>query len=267
MHYEWIDCDVQDGVARISLLGPSGALATDFCDEFLDLLLRLQEDRAARVLLLTDTGGDLDMSFDRRGLAERWARGEGPEQMAGDLDVIRRVTMLMQDFTKPLIAAVTGDVRDGGFGFVMNFDIRLVAPTATFTAPDMVQGTLPDWGLSYLLPRRIGSGRTFDILWSGRSVGGPEAHAMGLVDRLFESDTFEEDVEAFVARLVDIPQPTMQLSRMTVQQSSQFDQTTALSLEYESQEQCWDSRETAEAMAAWSEGRRPEYWVADNDDE
>ena len=261
MHYEWIDCDVQDGIARISLLGTGGAPAAEFCEEFLDLLMRLQEDKAARVILLTDAGGNLDMAFDRRGLAERWARNEGPEQMAGDLDMIRRVSILMQEVTMPMVAAVTGDVRDGGFGLVMNFDVRLASPTATFTPPDMGQGMLADWGLSHLLPRRIGASRSLELLWSARSVSGTEAVNIGLADRLIDSEVFDDDVEIFVSRLADIPQPTMQLSKMTIQQSSQFDQTTALSLEFEAQEQTWVSRETDEAMAAYLDERRPEYWV------
>ncbi len=261
MHYEWIDCDVQNGVARVSLLGPGGAPAAEFCEEFLDLLMRLQEDKAARVILLTDAGGDLDMAFDRRALAERWARGEGPKQMAGDLDMIRRVSILMQEITMPMIAAVTGDVRDGGFGLVMNFDVRLTSPTATFTPPDMGQGMLSDWGLSHLMPRCLGASRTRELLWSGRPISGTEAVNIGLADRLIDSEVFDDDVELFVSRLADIPQPAMQLSKMTIHQSSQFDQTTALSLEFEAQQQTWDSRETDEAMAAYLEERRPEYWV------
>lgn len=267
MHYEFLDCDVQHGVARISLLGAGGAGAAEFCDEFLDLLLRLQEDRAARVLLLSDDGGSLDMAFDRRGLAERWARGEGPDQAAGDLDVIRRITTLMHELPKPVIAALRGDVRDGGFGLAMNCDVRLASPGAVFTPPEMRQGLLADWGLSHLLPRRIGAGRCLEMIWSNRSLGGQEAYRIGLVDRLIAEEAWDQEVEEFAEHVADLPQPALQLSKMTVQQSTQFDLTTALSLEFESQTQCWESRETAEAMASWQSGRRPEYWAAVEEDE
>lgn len=267
MHYEFLDCDIQDGVARVTLQGTDGVTVSEFSDEFLDLLLRLQEDRAVRVILLTDDGSGLDMAFDRRGLAERWARGEGPSQVAADLDVVRRLCVLMQEQTKPLIAAVRGDVRDGGFGLAMNCDVRLCTPGAVFTAPDMRLGQLADWGLSHLLPRRIGAGRTLELMWSNRAVGGEEAVRMGLADRLIDADSWEQEVEDFAARVADLPQPALQLSKMTVMQSSQFDLTTALSLEFESQTACWDSRETSEAVAAWREDRRPEYWVPAEDDE
>jgi len=267
MNYEFLDCDVQDGIARISLRGADGAGLAEFADEFLDLLLRLQEDRAARVLLLTDDGGSLDMAIDRRGLAERWARGEGPSQAAGDLDLVRRLTTLMLEQSKPLVAAVRGDVRDGGFGLVMNCDVRLCSPSAVFTPPDMRQGMLTDWGLSHLLPRRIGAGRTLELMWSGRAVGGAEAVRIGLADRLIDGEVWEQDVEEFASRVADLPQPAVRLSKLTVQQSSEFDFTTALSLEFESQTQCWDSRETNEAMAAWRDDRRPEYFVDAAEDE
>jgi len=267
MHYDFLDCDIQDGVARISLLGADGLGLAEFSEEFTDLLLRLQEDRAARVLLLTDDGGSLDMAMDRRALAERWARGEGPTQAAADLDIVRRLVTLMLEQAKPLIAAVRGDVRDGGFGLVMNCDVRLCTSGAVFTPPAMAQGMLPDWGLSHLLPRRLGPGRTLDLLWSGRGVGGEEAVRLGLADRLIDTDVWEQDVEEFARHVAELPQPAVHLSKLTVQQSSDFDFTTALSLEFESQSQCWDSRETSEAMAAHRDGRPPLYFVDAEDEE
>lgn len=267
MNYEFLDCDIRDGAALISVLGAGDAPAGEFCDEMIDLLLRLQEDRAVRVLLLSDAGGAFDMGFDARGMAEGWARGDGPTQSAGDLDVIRRVATIFNDLAKPVVAAVSGDVRDAGFGIVMNADVRLAAPTASFTAGDMALGLLPDWGMSHLLPRRMGAGRTLELFWSGRTIGAEEAFGLGLVDRLVPSDAWEDEVQALVERMATLPQPAVHLSKMTVQQSSQFDLTTALSLEFEAQEKCWESRETAAALAAYLEGGTPDFSVVAEDED
>ena len=177
------------------------------------------------------------------------------DTVAADLDTVRRVVTIVQESAKPVVAAVRGDVRDAGFGLLAAVDIRLAAPTATFTPPDMRTGLLPDWGLTHFLPRLIGTGHTLELLWSGRTVTAEEAHRLGLVDRLLAADTWDAELDAFCRRLAAVPQPALRLSKLVVQQANQFDTTSALSLEYEAQQQCWESRETAAGLAARVEGR------------
>ncbi len=267
MNYEYLDCDIRDGAARVSLLGAGDAPAGEVCDELVDLLLRLQEDRVVRVILFSDAGGPFDMAFDMHGVAESWPSGEGPGRMAGDMDTARRIIFLLQDLAKPVISAVTGEVRDAGFGLIMNTDVRLAAPSATFAMGGTSLGMVPDWGLSHLLPRRMGAGRTLEMMWSGRSVGAEEAHAMGLVDRLVDPDAWDETVEGLLERIAAIPQPAAHMCKMTVQQSMQFDLTTALSLEFEAQEKCWESQETSAALAAYLVGDKPDFSVIPDDED
>ena len=63
MNYEFFDCDIRDGVAHVALQDADGVPAADFCDEMVDMLLRLQEDRAVRVVLLTDVGGPWSLAL------------------------------------------------------------------------------------------------------------------------------------------------------------------------------------------------------------
>ncbi|MBU1675811.1 enoyl-CoA hydratase/isomerase family protein, partial [bacterium] len=188
MNYEYFDCDIDDGVATISSLGPSAPQLQDIGDELVDVLLRLQEDRAVRVILLSDAGVAFDATMGLQSAAEDRTRGEGMENMAAGLDTVRRVVTLMQELGKPVVAAVSGDVRDAGFGLVMAADICMACATATFTLQDMRHGLLPDWGLTYTLPRLIGPNPTLELLWSGRSVTAEEAARMGLVDRVIGAD-------------------------------------------------------------------------------
>jgi enoyl-CoA hydratase/carnithine racemase len=268
MHYEYFDCDVRDGIARVALLGSSAPPLREFCDEFVDLLLRLQEDRAARVILLSDAGGSLDPVLDLHALAEERSQGEGAETLVATLDVVRRVVTLLQEMAKPIVAAVGGEVRDGGLGLLLACDVRLACTTASFAVGNMSSGLLPDWGLTATLTRAVGHNRALDLLWSGRTVGAVEAERIGLVDRVIDADVYEDAVEAFAAKLCDIPQPALLLSKLAVQQAGQFDLTTMLSLEIESQQQCWDSRETTAGLAALISGEDPGFSSAyDAEDE
>ena len=156
------------------------------------------------------------------------------------------------------LAATRGDVRNLGFAFYMAADIRLASNRASFTVQDLSGGILPGWGLTHILPRLIGPGRTLDLLWSRRTVGAEEAFQLGLVDRLVDDAAWEEALDAFTERLRRLPQPAVQLSKLAVQQAGNLDFTSMLSLEWESQQQCWASLETSEGLRARREGRDPE---------
>jgi enoyl-CoA hydratase/carnithine racemase len=54
-----------------------------------------------------------------------------------------------------------------------------------------------------------------------------------------------------------LPQPAVQLSKLGVQQSANLDLTSMMAVEWESQQRCWESLETAEGLQAWQEGRNP----------
>ncbi len=271
MDYENFDCEIRDGAATVTLLTPEAPSLGDLCDEFVDLLLRLQDDAAVRVVLLSDSLRAFDISPGLESLAQGRCEGEAFESLAPHIDSARRLVTAIQEFGKPLVAAAAGSVREAGFGIFLSADIRLASSSATFTAPDVGRGLLPDWGLTHTLPRLIGPSRTLELLWSGRTVDAEEASRIGLVDRVVPDDQWEEELEALTQRLRSLPQPAVRLIKLAAQQASQFDLTSMLSFEFEAQQQCWDSHETTEGMAAFLDSRSPNFQVptpeTDDDDE
>ena len=258
MDYRNFDCEIADGCARLRLTGPGAPELGELCDEFVDLMLRLQEDNAVRVVAVTDGDHAFDLQHHLDGLSEAHPEGGGFDTLAADDEIARRLVTLIQETAKPVVAITRGDVRDFGLGFYLAADIRLAGPTASFTVGGLTTGVLPGWGLVHTLPRLMGPGRTLDFLWTGRTLGAEEAWRVGLVDRLLPDAAFEDEVDAFLERLRRVPQPAMRLLKLGVQQAAHLDMTTMLDYEWESQQQCWVSRETAEGLRAWQEGRDPQ---------
>jgi enoyl-CoA hydratase/carnithine racemase len=257
MDYQNFECEIAGGCATISMIGPGAPNMGNLCDEFVDLMLRLQEDAAVRLILFTDGDHAFDFHHNLDGLSEIHQKGQGFEVLAADEEISRKIVTMIGEATKPVVAATRGDIRNLGLGFFMAADIRLASDKASFTTQDMSGGLLPGWGLMHILPRLIGPGRTLDFLWSRRTVGGLEAWQMGLVDRLIDDEVWEEELDRFTERMRRLPQPAVQLTKLGVQQAANLDLTSMLSLEWESQQQCWASRETAEGLLARQEGRDP----------
>lgn len=257
MQYQNFDVEIAEGCARVTMIGPGAPDMANLCDEFVDLLLRLQEDGAVRLVLLTDGDHTFEYQQSLDALSERPGSDEGLGILAADEEIGRKVVTLMQEFPKPIVAATRGDIRGLGLGFFLAADIRLATAGASFTAPNASGGLLPGWGLSHTLPRLMGPGRALEFLWGGRTLGGEEAFRLGLVDRLLGEAGWEEELDRLCANLRQVPQPAVRLTKLGSQQAGDLDLTTMLSFEWECQQQCWASRETAEGLQAWQEDRAP----------
>jgi len=257
MEYQNFDCEIAEGCATVRMIGPGAPDMGNLCDEFVDMMLRLQEDGAVRMILFTDGDHAFDLHHNLDGLSEVHPQNQGFEMLAVEEEISRRIVTMIGETSKPVVAATRGDIRNLGLGFYMAADIRLASDKASFTTQDMSGGLLPGWGLMHILPRLIGPGRTLDFLWSHRTLGADEAWRMGLVDRLIDDQAWEEELDRFTDRMRRLPQPAVQLTKLGVQQAANLDLTSMLSVEWESQQQCWESLETAEGLLARQEGRAP----------
>ena len=90
----------------------------------------------------------------------------------------------LNELQTPWIAAVQGAAIGAGFGLALCADFRLCTPRAYFTANFVQLGLHAGFGTTVTLPRLIGVQKATELLCSGRKVGGAEACALGLVDRL-----------------------------------------------------------------------------------
>jgi enoyl-CoA hydratase/carnithine racemase len=89
---------------------------------------------------------------------------------------------------KPVVAAVQGAAIGGGLGLALVADFRVVTREARFAGNFVKIGIHPGFGLTYTLPRLIGSQKASLLLLTGRRIDGEEALAMGLADVLVEPD-------------------------------------------------------------------------------
>ncbi len=267
MKYQNFSVEIAEGSARISLAGPGAPDMAHLCDEFTDLILRLEQDGAVRMILLTDGDHAFDFYHNLDNLADSFQKEAGFELLTAEEEIGRRIVTLISECTKPVVAATRGDIRDMGFGFFMAADIRLASAGASFTAPDLMSGLLPGWGLSHTLSRLLGPGRTLELLWNRRTIAAKEAYTLGLVDRLIGEDVWEEELDRLSNRLRSLPQPAVRLTKLGVQQAAQLDTTTMLSFDWEGQQQCWASRETGEGLKARQEGRTPRFDTPLSDEE
>jgi enoyl-CoA hydratase len=125
-------------------------------------------------------------------------------------DVIHAVNEMHQ----PVIAAVNGPAIGGGLCLAMAADVRVASEAAIFRAAGINNGlTAMELGLSYLLPRAIGSSRAFEIMLTGRDVDAAEAEHIGLVSRTVPGAALFDECFAIAERIIGWSQLGIELTK------------------------------------------------------
>ncbi len=165
-------------------------------------------DPDASVAVLTGAGGTFCAGADLKALSagdRRPVRDEGPGPMGP--------TRMVLD--KPVVAAIEGYAVAGGLELALWCDLRVAAEDAVLGVFCRRIGVpLVDLG-TVRLPRIIGHGRAMDLILTGRPVGGAEALAMGLVNRLVPPGQALTAARALAAELASFPQACLRSDRQS----------------------------------------------------
>jgi len=173
-------------VALVTLNRPDrmNSMAYDVMLPLRDTLAGLTYDNDVRVVVLTGAGRGFSSGADHKsaGAVPHVAGLTRPSYGLRAMELLDDVILAMRRLHQPIIAAVNGAAIGGGLCLALAADIRVAAADAYFRAAGINNGlTASELGLSYLLPRAIGSSRAFEIMLTGRDVDAAEAARIGLV--------------------------------------------------------------------------------------
>ncbi len=98
------------------------------------------------------------------------------------------LTRLIENYPKPIIAAINGYALGGGCEFAMACHIRFCSENTIIGQPETGLGLIPGFGGTQRLPRIVGLTNAYNILLSGRSIDAVEAKRIGFVSEVFKSE-------------------------------------------------------------------------------
>lgn len=118
-------------------------------------------------------------------VSQRFARGErvSEEEFEG-LRSVQTALLAGFDLKKPLICAVNGHARAGGFDLMLASELRYCVPGATFALEEVALGLYPTGNASVMLPRQIGWTHAHDLMLTARPIGAARAAEIGLVNEV-----------------------------------------------------------------------------------
>jgi enoyl-CoA hydratase len=153
----------------------------------------LAADDDVRAVVLTGAGERVFCSgMDLREtipVAQALARGEkiDPEAFEG-LRSVGAATLAGFDLGKPLVCAINGHCRGGGFDLMLASEMRVAVPEATFALEEVALGLFPTGHAAVMLPRQIAWTHAHEIMLTARPFSAARALEIGVVNRVVERE-------------------------------------------------------------------------------
>src|SRR5438046_1031963 len=253
-------------VALVTLNRPErmNSMAFDVMIPLRDALEEVRHDNDTRVVVVTGaghgfcSGADLEDSGHVPHIDGLTRTTIGRRAMGLLDDVILQMRLMHQ----PVIGAINGAAIGGGFCLAIATDIRVASDRDYFRAAGINNGlTSTELGISYLLPRAIGSSRAFEIMLSGRDVDAAEAERIGLVSSVVPGDALLESCYSVAERIIGYSRVGIEVTKRMLWSSLDASSLTA-HLDHEGIAQLHVRPTTEnfeEAVRARKEKRTPVY--------
>ena len=208
---------VEGGVALATLNRPEkrNALNDALVAGLKDALRRADADAAVRVVLLTGTGADFCSGADLSAL-QKISDGSILDNLE-DARELSELFALVRRVRVPVVAAVRGRALAGGCGLATACDIVLAARSARFGYPEVKIGFVPAMVMA-ILRRNVSEKRAFELVARGAEIGAEEAERIGLVNRVFDDDSFETEVETYVHSFERVSRSAVSLTKRLLYQ-------------------------------------------------
>lgn len=260
MAYENFQLEVSEAIATLTLNRPNrlNALDNETLAELSTAFSDLSDRRDVRVLLLTGVGRAFCAGGDVKAQPTRfeWDRERHRDRLRAIHFLVVRTLAVME---KPTVALVNGVAAGGGLSLALACDLRLAAESARFGAGFRRVALAVDMGLSFFLPRAVGSAKALEILYTGELIDAQEAARIGIVNRVVPDASLLEEGRALARSIATGPPLALRCAKQAVRSGAVSDLDSALALEADLQSLCLHSKDHREGVKAFLEKRTPEF--------
>jgi methylglutaconyl-CoA hydratase len=207
----------EDGVARITLNRPEkrNALNDELIARLKEALGRADHDEAVRAVILLGSGSDFCSGADLTAL-QKISSASVAENLE-DARSLMELILLIRVVRVPVIAAVQGRALAGGCGLALACDLVLASRSAHFGFPEVKIGFVPAMVMA-ILRRNVSEKKAFELITTGDEITAEEAERLGLINRVFDDETFAGDAQNFVKRFERISTSAVGLSKRLLYQ-------------------------------------------------
>jgi 2-(1,2-epoxy-1,2-dihydrophenyl)acetyl-CoA isomerase len=260
MSTEAILFEKADHVATITLNQPQtlNALTYEMVTQLQEITRDVSGDRDVRAVLLTGAGRGFCSGANLFGGTGQALSGGGMGVRAG-VTAMNGVLAEIAEMEKPWLAAINGPAVGGGCSLALVCDLALVAESAYLSLGYVNIGMVLDMGSTYLLPRLVGLRKASELAFFGERIYGPEAAALGLVNRAVPDDELLETAHQWAARLASGPTLSIGAIKLGMRQGLHTTFRDTMHWEAMMISLIAQTRDAGEGLAAFFQKRKPDF--------
>jgi enoyl-CoA hydratase len=248
--------DIADRIATVTINRPDklNALNKAVREQFVQVLQELAGNDDVRVVIVRGAG---DKAFVAGADIAEFKGRTGVDQF--HVTKAFGIFEAPEKLPKPIIAAVNGFALGGGCELAMACDIRIASDKAKLGQPEITLGILPGGGGTQRLPRLVGLGNAYKLLYTGQMVKADEALRMGLVDEVVPHDQLHERVRELAGEIAKKSPVALEFIKDAVRASTRMPLDEGVRFETTYFGLAFSSEDKEEGVEAFLEKREPEF--------
>ena len=205
-------------------------------DELVATLAALARDKAVHAVVLTGAGRGFCSGLDTRNFGEIPTATDPALDRLGFQESMAALPQAIRALPQPVIAAVNGPCVGAGFALCLASDIRICSSAASFGNGAILLGLSGgEMGMSYHLPRIVGTSVAADWMLTGRTVSATEADRRGLASELVEPGHLDDRAVELATAVAGLSPFGVQLTKRALQANTDASLDAALELENRNQ--------------------------------
>lgn len=233
------------------------AVSSDMWRAAADIMQRLTDDPAIRVVVVTGAGGKAFVSgADISKFEDERANAAAEEAYHANTTAARDKLV---NCPKPTIASIRGYCIGGGVATALGCDIRICSETSRFAVPAARLGVGYDYDGIRRLADVVGPSFTKEIFFTARQFSAEEAKRMGLVDRVVPDAELDDYVRDYALSIADNAPMTMHAAKTSVMEYLKDPTDRDVDLCNRLVDDCHDSEDYLEGRTAFMEKRKPNF--------
>ncbi len=242
-------------IVKINRERALNALNKETIDELQKLFSYYWSDKNIKCVIVSGAGEKAFVAgADITELADLDVR-TGNEAMARGQYLMKTI----QNFPKPVIAAVNGFALGGGCELAMSCDIRLASDKSKFGQPEVNLGIIPGYGGTQRLARLVGRGKAMQLIFTGDIIDAAEAHRIGLVDEVYPHDELMDSAIKMAQNICSKAPIAIALAKESINRGLDGTLTAGCDLEKANFAQCCGTGDKNEGMEAFLEKRPAKF--------
>jgi enoyl-CoA hydratase/carnithine racemase len=256
-----LDREPDTGVVTLTLNRPDmrNALTADVAEGLIGALDDL-EGGDTRCVVVRGAGGAFCAGGDVNAMMEL---------QGGDWsldDAVRHVTQntgrsvqRLAECEFPTVALLDGPAFGAGACLAIACDLQLMSSEAKMAFGFRRVGLAVDSGASYLLPRIVGDNVAKELVFTGELVEPDRARELGLVNHVYDAETFDEEAREVVDRIATGPTAALRASKRLLDQGTESSLSAAVANEAAAQAAVFETDDHTEGVYSFMEKRDPEF--------